>query len=48
MQKTYYMNLETGELLTWDAMMEMFAEEYDGGDPTNGIGWQEYFKKVEV
>lgn len=48
MKQSYYMSLETGELLTWNEMQRVFAEEYDGGDPTNSIGWQEYFQKVEV
>ena len=44
----YFMNLETGELLTRAAMQTQFREEYDGGDPTNGVSWDEYYKEVEL
>lgn len=30
-----YMNRETGELLNYSEMMDQFAAEYDGDDPTN-------------
>lgn len=38
-----YMNRETGELLTYAEMLKQFAEEYDGGDPTNALTWEEYY-----
>jgi len=42
-----YMNRETGELLTRREMLKQFAEHYDGGDPTNAVGWAEYFEEVQ-
>ena len=43
MENKYYMNKEHGNILTRDEMLEEFAELYDGGDPTNGINWPEYY-----
>lgn len=40
-----YMNRETGEVLTYKEMLTQFAEEYDGDDPTNALGWQEYYEE---
>ena len=45
---TYFMNRETGELLTRPEMIQQFREEYDGDDPTNCVSWDEYFKEVEL
>ena len=43
-----YQNKETGELLTRKEMLNQFAEDYDGGDPTNPIEWDEYYEEVDV
>lgn len=43
-----FMNRITGELLTREEMKIQFREEYDGGDPTNGVSWDEYYKEVEL
>lgn len=42
----WYMNKETGELLSWEEMIEQGAEEYDLDDPTNGLSWEEYYEKI--
>lgn len=42
----YYMNLETGELLTWEEMIKQAEEEYDCGDPTNYMDWEMYYVEV--
>lgn len=42
----FYMNRETGELLSLQMMLKQFSEEYDGDDPTNGVGWNEYYEEV--
>lgn len=44
----YFMNRETGELLTRSEMMAQFQDDYDGGDPTNAVSWDEYYKEVEL
>lgn len=44
----YFMNRETGELLTRAEMMTQFRDEYDGDDPTNPLSWDEYYKEVEL
>lgn len=42
-----YMNRETGEVfLTKKAMLEDFALEYDGGDPTNPATWDEHYDEI--
>jgi len=42
----FYMNRETGEILSHQAMLWQFAEEYDGNDPTNLIAAEEYYTPV--
>lgn len=46
--KTYYMNKETGELLSRRQAYQQFSEEYDGGDDTNGIDITEYYTIVRL
>ncbi len=41
-----YVDLSTGEVVTRSEMLELFAEMFDGDDPTNALGWQEYFMEV--
>lgn len=41
-----YMNKETGEVLSKHEMLEQFRDDYDGGDPTNPLGWGEYFDEI--
>lgn len=44
----YYVNRETGELLTKAEMLEQAATEYDFDDETNGLEWSEYYEKVRL
>ena len=46
MARTLYKNKETSELLTESEMKREFRQQYDGGDPTNPLGWQEYYTAV--
>ena len=41
-----YMNLDTGEVLTYAEMRKQWREDYDGDDPTNGIDWHEQYEEV--
>ena len=51
-EPTYYENPDTGELMTYDEMVEYCRENFDYGDPTNYVTymsnwWEEYeFRKV--
>ena len=42
----FYVNKETGEKLSRQLILQQFEEEYDGGDPCNCIGWNEYYDEV--
>lgn len=42
----YYMNLETGELLTYKEMIRQRIEEYDLDDDTNVMNWQDYYCEI--
>ena len=44
----YYMNLETGELLTYREMVEQAAELYDLDDWTNALGLLEYYELTDI
>lgn len=39
----YWMNIETGELLSYDGACAQFAEDYDGDDDTNVINFLDVF-----
>ena len=41
---TYFMNKQTGELLTRDEMMEQFARDYGGNH--NAVAWDDCYKEV--
>lgn len=41
-----YQNKETGEILTKVEMLHQFRDDYDGGDPTNPLEWDEYYDEV--
>jgi hypothetical protein len=43
MKTYYYQNRECGNILIYPEMLKEWAELYDGGDPTNPIGWMEYY-----
>lgn len=43
-----YVSKETGEIVPYDVMMEMYRDDYDGGDDTNPLGWSEYFEQIPV
>ena len=42
----YYQNKEHGNILTLEEMIAEWQELYDGGDPTNPLGWQEYYTQL--
>ncbi len=42
-----YHNKETGELLTYAQMKKQFRDDYDGDDPTNPLGWDEYYDEID-
>lgn len=35
-----------GRLFTYKEAMEIFRNEYDGGDPLNGVPFEDYFTKM--
>lgn len=41
-----YQNRETGEVLTEPEARKQWAEEYDGGDDTNPVPFEEYYKEL--
>lgn len=41
----YYDN--RGQLFTYKEAMEIFRNEYDGGDPSNAVSFEEYFTRIE-
>ena len=43
MIETYFMNKETGELLTYEEMIQQGIEEYDLFDETNCMNWEDYY-----
>lgn len=43
----FYINKATGEILSRQAMLRQFSDEYDGGDPANALGCEEYYEEVE-
>ena len=46
MAKKLYQNKDTGELLSYEEMLKQWAEEYDGDDPSNGLGWAEQYEEL--
>lgn len=42
--RPYWMNKETGELLTVPEMRIQFMELYDGDDPCNSVDFREYYE----
>lgn len=47
-RRRYYMNLETGELLTYREMIEQAEELYDFGDYTNALELLEYYELTDI
>ena len=43
----FFIDRNTGEMLSRQLMLHKYAEEYDGDDPTNAVGWGEYFEEVQ-
>lgn len=41
-----YVNKGTGEVLTRSQMKRQFFQMYDGGAPTNPLGWNEYYDEL--
>ena len=48
MKKTYYMDRQTGEIMTYRQMLENGARDYDLDDPTNCLDYPEYYEQMEV
>lgn len=46
--KNYYMNKDTGELLTKREMLEQWKTEYDGDDPTNMLSVEEQYVETLI
>lgn len=46
MKKYEYRNKECGNILTYEEMLAEWAEMYDGGDPTNPLGWEEHYDRI--
>lgn len=44
--EAYFMNKETGEVLTYKEMIQQGIEEYDLDDPTNLIDWSEIYEEL--
>ena len=44
----YYINNETGELVTKKEALKIWCKEYDGDDPTNDIPFSEVFSKTDL
>lgn len=42
-----YVNRETGEMVSQQRMLYVYKTEYDGDDPSNAVGWDEYFEEVQ-
>lgn len=42
-----YMNVDTGEVLTYEEMLQQWREEYDGDDDTNCRSINEQYEKIE-
>lgn len=36
-----------GQLFTYQEAMEIFKNEYDGGDPFNAVPFEDYFTRIE-
>ena len=47
-RKYYYMNLETGELLTRAQMLIQAEEEYDFDDWTNAVELWDYYELTNI
>lgn len=43
----FYVNRETGEMVSRQMMQYIYETEYDGDDPLNAVGWNEYFEEVQ-
>ena len=41
-----FMNIENGNILTYDEMIKEGIELYDLDDETNVLTWLEYYKRV--
>lgn len=45
MKEVLYLD-DRGQLFTYQEAMEIFRNKYDGGDPLNGVSFEEYFIKM--
>ena len=43
-----YINKETGEILTYTEAFKQWLEEYDGGDDTNAVSFDEIFQSYKA
>ena len=46
MRNWWFQNIECGNILTYQEMLQEFMELYDGGDPTNPLGWEEHYRHI--
>ena len=44
----YWVNTETGELLSYDEACAQFTEDYDGDDDTNVINFLDVFAPTNI
>ena len=45
MKEVLYLD-DRGQLFTYQEAIEIFRNKYDGGDPLNGVSFEEYFIKM--
>ena len=48
MRKGYFQNIECGNILTYQEMLQEFMELYDGGDPTNPARWEDHYRYIDI
>lgn len=46
MKKYEFMNVLTGECHTLQSMLNEWRTEYDGADPSNALGLDEYYMRL--
>lgn len=44
----YWVNIETGELLSYDEACAQFTEDYDGDDDTNILNFLDVFAPTNI
>jgi hypothetical protein len=46
MRNWWFQNIECGNILTYQEMLQEFMELYDGGDPTNPARWEDHYRYI--